>query len=38
MLDTRLCAFILRELAEAVLSCLEQPVMHNHSSVISPIT
>lgn len=38
MLDTRLCAFILREQPEAVLKRLEQSVMRGHRIAISAIT
>ncbi|MDF7563701.1 PIN domain-containing protein [Escherichia coli] len=38
MLDTRLCAFILREQPEAVLGRLEQAVLRGHRIVISAFT
>lgn len=38
MLDTRLCAFILREQPEALLIRLEQAVLDGHRIVISAIT
>lgn len=38
MLETRLCAFILREQPEALLRRLEQAVLRNHRIVISAIT
>lgn len=38
MLDTRLCAYIMREQPEAVLTRLEQAVLHGHRIVISAIT
>ncbi|HCI6825689.1 TPA: PIN domain-containing protein [Klebsiella variicola subsp. variicola] len=38
MLDTRFCAFILREQPEAVLGWLEQAVLRGHRIVISAIT
>jgi tRNA(fMet)-specific endonuclease VapC len=38
MLDTRFCAFILREQPDAVLRRLEQAVLRNHRIVISAIT
>ncbi|MBE1255154.1 MULTISPECIES: PIN domain-containing protein [Enterobacterales] len=38
MLDTRFCAFILREQPEAVLGRLEQAVLRGHRIVISAVT
>jgi tRNA(fMet)-specific endonuclease VapC len=38
MLDTRLCAFIMREQPEAVLGRLEQAVLRGHHIVISAVT
>ncbi|HFK4066675.1 MULTISPECIES: type II toxin-antitoxin system VapC family toxin [Enterobacter] len=38
MLDTRFCAFILREQPEAVLARLEQAVLRGHRIVISAVT
>lgn len=38
MLDTRLCALILREQPEAVITRLEQAVLGGHRVVISAIT
>lgn len=38
MLDTRLCAFIMREQPEAVLGRLEQAVLRGHRIVISAVT
>lgn len=38
MLDTRLCAYIMHERPEAVLTRLEQAVLHGHRIVISAIT
>lgn len=38
MLDTRLCAYLLREQPEALLSRLEQAVLRGHRIVVSAIT
>lgn len=38
MLDTRFCAYIMREQPEAVLTRLEQAVLQGHRIVISAIT
>lgn len=38
MLDTRLCAYIMREQPEAILKRLEQAVLRGHSIVISAVT
>lgn len=38
MLDTRFCAFILREQPEALLNRLEQAVLRGHRIVVSAIT
>lgn len=38
MLDTNICAFIMREQPEGVLKRLEQTVLRNHRIVVSAVT